>query len=108
MVELDGERPAGNGAGHALGKWHRRAALQRLHYGNAVVQPVNIGGLFRFIGDFRVAEDIAIAIETHNHRDVDPGRGARGRRRLPAGAQSCDKVLDGVDPRRLGLRRRDP
>ena len=69
VVELDGEGPACGGAAHAVGKWHRRAALQRLHDGDAVKQPVIIGGLFQFIGDFRMAQDIAGAIETHQHGD---------------------------------------
>jgi len=35
--ELDRERPAGKTAlTHGLGKWHRRAALQRLHHGNPI------------------------------------------------------------------------
>ena len=66
-------RPAGNRAAHAFGKWHRRAALQRLHHGDAVDQPVIIGGLFRFIGDPRMSEDFAVAVEAHDHGDVDAG-----------------------------------
>ena len=50
-MELDGERPAGNGATHPFGKWHRRTALQRLHDGDAVLHPVVVGSLFQFIGD---------------------------------------------------------
>jgi hypothetical protein len=99
---MTGHRP-----GHALGKWHRRAALQRLHHGDAVHQPVIIGCLPRFIGDLRMAEDTAVAIETDDHGNVHVRIGAPRRRRPPAAAQSCEYVLDGIDLGRLSPRRRD-
>src|ERR1700757_3501307 len=102
-MEPDPERAPGRGTRHALGKWHRRAALQRLHDGNTVLQPVIVGGLGRFIGDPRLAENLPRAVEAYDHRDVHRIR-AQQRRRPPAGIESLDGLLDGVDPSVLGAR----
>jgi len=75
-AKLDCERPAGNRAGHTFGKWYRRAALQRLHDGDAVLQPVVIGGLLRFKGNPGMAKDLTGPVEADNHGDVDTGIGA--------------------------------
>ena len=45
--ERDRERPAGNRTAQSFGKWQRRAALQCLHHGDPVLQPVVVAGLFR-------------------------------------------------------------
>jgi len=74
-MKSDRERPAGDRAGHSLCKWHRRAALQRLHYRNSIHQPVVVVSLLRFIGDAGMAEDLARPVETHDNGDVDTGMG---------------------------------
>src|SRR3954467_9994730 len=58
-TELDPERMAPGGAGHCIGKWHRRAALQRLHHRDPVLQPVVVEGLRGFIGNPRMAQNVS-------------------------------------------------
>jgi len=96
-VKSNGKGPAGSGAGHPFRKWHRRAALQRLHDRDPVHQAVVVVGLFRFVGHAGVAQDFPRPVKADYHRDVDVGVGARGGRRSPAGLDPRKNVLDGVD-----------
>src|ERR1700750_2635713 len=86
---------AGDRAAHALGKWHRRTALQCLHHRDAVDQAIVVGRLGRFIGDPGMPHDRAGPVKADDDGDVHRLR-ARGRRRLPAGPEMLEHVLDGV------------
>src|SRR5579872_3052818 len=98
MGEPDPEWAPRRCACHALYKWHRCAALQCLHHGHAIFQPVVVGSPGRFKSDPGLAENLPRAVEAHDDRDVHRVC-ARERWRLPAAVQPFDGLLDGVDPR---------
>src|ERR1700687_3347311 len=65
--KTDGDRAARDGAAHSCAERQRRATLQRLRNGATIDLPGLVANSRRRIGHARLADDLAVALESEAH-----------------------------------------
>jgi hypothetical protein len=104
--EAHGEWRTGQGVSERLREGQRRAALERLRHSGAIRRALRVRGVRRLKCDPRLSEQLAVALEAHQHGDLR----ARARlldRRLPAVEQRGLQLVERIDLGGGAPRRRD-
>src|SRR5262249_62357418 len=104
--EPHGQRAAGDCVPERIGERQGRAASEHLGHSNAVGQPLVIRRADGFECEPRLAEEFAVAAETHLHRDLHARTRLIHRRRRPARSQRRYDIMKGVQRLVSGLRDR--